>query len=95
VRDLARQADFGKKKSRDVGYGTYGRRTIPERLRVVDEAALLAYALEHAPAMVRSVVKNDVPHANLRQHFAATGELPPGVEMEPAREEPFAKPEVA
>lgn len=93
VHALAERVDFGKKKSRDVGFGTYGRRTVPERVMIADPAACLAWALRTDPALVRVVEKRDVPHSAVHFHFKNTGELPDGCEHTPARDEPFARPE--
>jgi phage host-nuclease inhibitor protein Gam len=43
----------GKKKSRDVGAGTYGYRSYAAGVELVDEAAYIAWAEENAPATLR------------------------------------------
>jgi hypothetical protein len=48
---------FGSKKSRDVGYGTYGARTIPTKFELGDPAICLAWAEEHDPEVVRVTVQ--------------------------------------
>ncbi|GEM_PF-5334154 len=91
IATLAAQADFGPAKSRRVGFGTYGRRTVPAKVTIADAAALLAWARDHLPAAVRQTVKEDVPHKRVAAHLDATGELPPGCEYTPAHEECYAK----
>jgi hypothetical protein len=45
---------FGdKKKSRDVGYGTYGARTIPAKFEIADDTMCLRWAEQHDPSVVR------------------------------------------
>lgn len=92
VCELALSADFGKKKSREVGYGTYGVRRVPARLSVPDPAALLAWAKTQAPDLIQQKIDERVPHKLLEARYKDTGELPPGTEYEPEREQPFAKP---
>ncbi len=92
VCEAAKHADFGRKKSRAVGNGTYGRRTVPPWLGVDDPAALLAWAKREAPSLVRLVEKEDVPHKPLSQWFMTVGELPDGCSYEPEHETYFAKP---
>jgi hypothetical protein len=48
IEALALQANFGSKKSRDVGFGTYGRRKVGAKPVVDDEPAAIAWASEHA-----------------------------------------------
>ena len=71
ARDLARRqhdaGGFGKKKSRDVGYGTYGVRTTASRLEVVDEPAFVAWAEAEAPDLLRVTVK--LPLAQAREYL--------------------------
>lgn len=57
VRFLARISDFGKKKSRDVGYGTYGSKVKPARLELAEPAAAVAEMEQHAPNLVRVTLK--------------------------------------
>jgi hypothetical protein len=56
IKGLAQLADFGTKKSREVGFGTYGRRKLPARVVVEDEATALGDLTEHAPHAVRVTV---------------------------------------
>jgi hypothetical protein len=70
ARDLARvqsaQGGFGKKRSRDTGYGTYGVRTIPAKL-AIDEAAFVPWAEAWAPELLRVTLK--LPLADARQYL--------------------------
>ena len=95
VMACAERADFGKKKSREVGFGTYGLRTQPPRIEVLDKDALLTWAKLNAPSLVRAVTKEDVPHKELSAYFKATGDLPDGCEYHPETARSFAKPDVS
>lgn len=94
-RDLAESADFGSKKSRDVGFGTYGRRKVPESVKVVDKDAALNWAIEHAPDAVVEKIERRVNAAVVKPAvlnvLKSTGELPPGFEHTAAHDEPFVK----
>ncbi len=95
VCELALSANFGpKKKSRDVGHGTYGVRRVPARLSILDPAELLAWAKTSAPDLVQEVVSEKVPHKALEARFKETGELPPGVDYTPETEKAYAKPHI-
>lgn len=87
VRDLARvQADaggFGKKRSRDVGCGTYGVRTIPAKVAVTDADAFVTWAERVAPEMLRVSLK--MPLADARQYLTET-------ELAAVRREVFTTP---
>lgn len=105
--NLASTVEFGKKKSRDVGYGTYGRRQVRAHLEIVDDAKALAWAIEKAPSAVKALVALDIARARalgvdagaklsllktpLSDYFATTGEEPDGCQWVPARDEPFFK----
>lgn len=56
-------------------------RRVPGGPRVVDDAAALEWARVALPAAVRVV--ESVDKAAIKAHIAATGELPPGVEVKP------------
>jgi hypothetical protein len=103
---IAAQADFGKKKSRRVGCGEYGRRWVPERIEIVDEDALEAALIESRPDLVRATVKlplararelqlgvsqTDVPKAAIDEYVKSTGNLPAGCERKAAHDEPWFK----
>lgn len=76
IHALAMESDFGKKKSRTVGFGTYGRRTTPLKVDVQDEDATLAWAKEHLPEAVRAKATLSVD-AVMRITDAGLGELVP------------------
>ena len=97
-RDLAEHADFGNKKSRDVGFGTYGRRKVPESVKVVDQEAAVTWLTEIlAPAAIRVKETRTVDAKEAKPivlaHLQRTGELPPGFEHTAAHDEPFIKDE--
>jgi phage host-nuclease inhibitor protein Gam len=47
----------GKKKSRDVGAGTYGYKTYAEGVELQDEATFIAWAEQQAPETLRVTIK--------------------------------------
>lgn len=57
VKLLASVSDFGKRKSRDVGYGAYGSKLQPARLEIADQAACVHALSGHAPDLVRCTLK--------------------------------------
>lgn len=57
----------GKKKSRDVGAGTYGYRSYAAAVTCTDEAAYIAWAEGHAPETLR--VKVTMPLAEAREYL--------------------------
>lgn len=88
---LAQRATFeGKKKSRNVGNGTFGVRVVPERVEVVDKAQALEWAKAHFAEAVqvetveKLVHKAITPAVLARVH--ATGEVPDGFDVHPAGE---------
>lgn len=98
-RECARRADFGKKKSRSVGNGTYGKRQVPESVKVADqESALLWLDDEKQSAAIRekTVRSVDVKEAKpiVLAHLISTGELPPGFEHVEPHDEFFVKVEL-
>lgn len=96
--ELARRADFGKKKSRAVGFGSYGRRTKKECVKIVDPAKALEFARVAAPEAIKTETIEKPVHKLLEpvviKHVHASGEVPEGFEHTSEREEPFVKPEV-
>lgn len=81
----------GKAKSRKLHHGQIGWRKTGGNVSVKDEAATLAWAKEHAPQVVR--LSEAVVVAGVKRHFAQTGEVPPGCDVEPERDEFYAKPD--
>lgn len=93
---IARDFPYPKgKKSMQVGHGTFGVRTTPEKIAVLHDATVLAWAERAAPTLVKVVEKRSVPHAGLVAYYRETGELPDGCVHTPAVETPYAKPEGA
>ena len=74
----------GRKKSVALPAATLGYRHEPDRLIVSDEQALLVWAKEHCPAAVEVVEK--LLKTPINELFVATGELPPGTELQTARD---------
>ena len=97
-REIARRADFGKKKSRDVGFGSYGRKKKSERVKIIDAAAAIAFAraqeidgaveVETVEKPVHKVLEPAVIEY-VRKH---EGEVPPGFEHFSESDEPWVKP---
>lgn len=98
-REVARRADFGKKKSRTVGYGSYGRKLKKERVEIVDPAAALEFAraqkiegaikTETVEKPVHKVLE-PVVMEYIRKH---EGEVPAGFEHIDESDEPWVKAE--
>lgn len=95
-REVAERADFGKKKSRQVGFGSYGRKHRPERVKILDNEAAVAFAraLGIPDAVKVETVEKPVHNAIAPVVLAqihATGEIPVGFEHEAERDEPWVK----
>lgn len=94
--ELASRADFGKKKSRNVGFGSYGRRTVAQAVRVVDEDAAIKWASEKAPEIVTSRTIRTIDKLAAKkvvlEMLTTDGVIPPGFDHEPPRESYFIKP---
>ena len=74
----------GKAKSRDFLAGSVGFRAKAEAVKVTDEAALLEWAGANHRDLVR--MKMEVDKKALASFVKSTGEIPPGVDVEPATE---------
>lgn len=98
VEECAMRAQFvGKAKSRKVANGTYGRRQVPESVKIVDRDTLIPWLLNHYPAVVteeieKVVAAKDVKPVVLQHMKLYEGEIAPGVEYSEAKDETFAKP---
>ena len=79
----------GRRKSVALPAGTVGFRTKPPRLAVTDEDELLRWCKAHLPAAVATVER--VLRSAVREHIAATGELPQGAEVAHGGEKFFVK----
>jgi phage host-nuclease inhibitor protein Gam len=83
----------GKKKSRDLPSGSVGWRKSGGGLVVTDEAACLEWAkAQDDLSLVR--VKVELSKTALKDRFKATGECPPGCDIEPESETLYVKPVV-
>lgn len=97
-RDLAERADFGAKKSRDVGFGSYGRRKVPESVKVADSEKAVEWLYREkqgAGVRVKTTESVDVKEAKpiVLAHMISTGEVAPGFEHVAAHDEPFIRAE--
>jgi phage host-nuclease inhibitor protein Gam len=78
-----------RRKSVNLPAGTVGFRTEPPRLDVTDEEALLRWCRQHLPAAVATA--EHVLKQVVREHIAATGEVPAGAEPSEGGEKFFIK----
>lgn len=85
----------GKKKTRDLPSGSISFRSKGGGLQVVDRDALLAWAVEQPVELGLYRVKQEPALDEVKRHFKKTGELPPGTDLEPEREEVVVKPAAA
>lgn len=97
VKECASRAQFvGKSKSRKVGNGQYGRRTVPEKVKIIDVGKALEWARTNCPAAIKQKTEESVVHAIVAPLILArlesAGELPDGFEHEGEHEEMYAKP---
>lgn len=100
VKECARRAQFvGKAKSRKVGNGQYGRKTVPEKVSITDKVLALQFAMTADPflkEMVKQKTEYTVVHAAVvpavLKHLKETGEVPLGFEHVGEHEETYAKP---
>lgn len=82
----------GKKKSRSLPSGDIGWRSVAEKLAVVDEPAAIEWARTQPVESELLRIKEEVNKAALAAHYRETGEVPPGCDVSPAREEFHVKP---
>lgn len=71
-----------RQKSINLPAGRLGLRRKEQRLVVKDQKALVDWAKAHAPHLVRTL--ETVSKQALNEHFLESGELAPGVSLEPA-----------
>lgn len=96
---LAETQDFGgkKKKSREVGYGSYGRRFVPAAVKIVDQAQAIAWAEAEQLGVVEIIEMKKLPHKVLApivlDIVRETGEVPPGFDVIAEHEENWCKAE--
>lgn len=80
----------GRRKSLSLPAGVAGFRRTPARLVVDDEAAVIAWANEHHPQLLRTLQRLRRPA--FHEHIQQTGEVPEvGVHIEPEREKFYIK----
>lgn len=98
-REVARRADFGKKKSRTVGFGSYGRKKKSERVKIIDPAAAIEFAraqkIEGAIASetIEKPVHKVLEPAVIAYVHENEGVVPAGFEHFEETDEPFVKAE--
>ena len=73
-----------RQKSINLPAGRVGRRKVADKLVIDDEQALLDWARVHLPEAVKAV--ETFRKSAVNDLFLTTGELPPGVQIEPAHE---------
>ncbi len=96
---LAQRADFsGKRRSRVVGNGSYGVRSVSERVEITDKALALEWAKQHCPGAVQVETVEKIVHKAIAPAVLArvhtVGELPDGYDVHPAHDAPYCKVEV-
>jgi Bacteriophage Mu Gam like protein len=91
VRQLAESSDFGDKKSRELAWGTYGRRLVPDHLSIADKKKLLSWCHLLAPELITIKQEETLAQKKIETFFRTTGELPDGCEFTAAHDEPFLK----
>lgn len=84
LRDWAKTAITGKRKSIDLPHGRVGFRHVGERVEVIEEEAAIEAARASVPEAVK--VKVSLSLTALKEHFKATGEILPGCGVVPAEE---------
>lgn len=86
------------KKSRAVGFGTYGVKREPERVKIVDQEAAVAFARVALPSAIKEKMTLTVDHRAIAPAVLARvhgdGEVPAGFSHESERQVFFARPEV-
>ncbi len=85
----------GKKKSRALPSGSIGWKTVPAKLTVTDDAKALAWAEKQPVESELLRIRTEVSKSALAAHFKGSGEVPPGCDVAPEREEFVLKAESA
>lgn len=67
-------------------HGSCGFRRVPGGPRVVDHDAVILWAREHLPEVIREEVVVSLDARVVADHCRKTGEIPPGVEIVPDRD---------
>jgi hypothetical protein len=100
VQSIAQSIDWSaeKKKSRKVGYGTYGCKTEPERVKIIDQGKAIGYARAYFASAVKEKIVVMVEHKAIAPvvlaRLHASGELPDGFEHTAESIQYYAKPDV-
>lgn len=77
------------RKSICLPAGTVGIRTEPKRLAVNDEPALLAWCRSNLPSAIQTIQR--IRKNSVKDHIAATGEIPDGTDITGGREKFYIK----
>jgi phage host-nuclease inhibitor protein Gam len=94
-KQLALEAKFeGKAKSRNVAFGSYGKRTVNEHLEVTDETALLEWADKEQKDLVDVKETRRVLQSAAEAFWKRTKKVPPGCTLNPEYQNPFVKPDL-
>jgi len=86
LEEWARSNPPKKGKTIKLPTGALSFRTVPGGPRVVDPDAALAWAKVEAGELVIQTVSERLDKAGLADYVKASGDVPPGVEIAPARE---------
>lgn len=94
IKVLAESQDFGTKKSRETANGSYGRRTKPAHIEIVDVKALMNWAMGMNSELGLLTVEYSVKQKAVNYWYSETGEEPPGTLLHAPEEVPFARPDI-
>lgn len=83
ARDNRETLLVGKKKSRSLPHGSFGWRRTGGQPFVADAGALMQWAKEQPPETGFLELVESMSWALIKRHCKESGELPPGVELEP------------
>jgi hypothetical protein len=91
VEQAALSYPWHKQKSRKMPAGTFGKRSVPEKLDIVDAEACITFAEAHG---IPVRVKKEPDAKAIREYYDSTGTPPEGCEIIPGYDKPFVKVEV-
>lgn len=84
LEDAARAYPYPKNaKSRVLPFGTVGVKNQPEKLKVEDKDAAVAFAQRHELLSEKVKIKYDIAHKDLKEFYDSTGIVPDGCVVEP------------
>lgn len=94
IEAVAASVTWGKRKSIDLAWGTFGVRTKPAAVVVKDQARAVAWARAHVPdaVVVKETVAHKVVAPVVMQLVRSTGEVPEGFDYTEADVVPYATP---